>query len=174
MKPQSLATLGLRILAIYLVSQSFMFMASMATEVIRSPPDLFHAPILVWAFLWVFSPLIIGLALWFAAHQLARWATRGMGQEPLASMEPRSLATAAFMIAGVLMIVSALPNMVLEIVRIWNAHHPPEAPYDNYVAYLIANLARCLLGTLLILGGSRGFSQLASWLHYAGSSGRVS
>jgi len=172
MKPHALVTIGLRILAVYLVSQSFLIMASIATTVLQSPPDVFHSPVLAWAFLWVFSPLVIGLALWFAAHQLARWATRGIGPEPLASLDPKALAATAFIIAGVLMIVSALPNVVLEIIRIHNAYQAAVTK-SSYFAYLIANLVRCLLGVALVLGSSRGFTQLVSWLRYAGSSGRA-
>jgi hypothetical protein len=170
MKPQALTTIGLRILAVYLVSQSFVYIASTATRMLDSQVDLSHSPSLVWAFLWVFAPLIVGLGLWMAAPQLAGWATRRISQEPLPCVDPRILTTTAFMIAGVLICVSALPYVVMEAMRIWNAHQSPETSYAGNFVYLTTHLVQILLGAWLALG-STGLTRFLFSLRYSGSSG---
>lgn len=169
MKPFSLTLVGLRILAIYLVSQSFLEMASSVPQFIRMPQAYSHLPLGVVIVSWMLAPLVIGVLLWLAAPQLAHWATRRIRGDVLETMQLPALASAAYVVAGVVLVATGLPNVVLEILRIWIAHMPPSSPYAGYVAFLVANLVRCLLGAALILGRP-GLRRVLYAVRYRGSS----
>ncbi len=173
MKPHTLATVGLRILAVYLVSQSFLDIASVATRVLGNSTDLSHAPALVWAYTWVLAPLVIGVGLWLAGPQLARWATRRLRPEPLACIDEGVLAHTAFAVAGVLIFATAVPYVIMEALRIWQSHQIPDGYDAPNIAYLVAHLGQMVLGTWLALG-ARGLARLLHVLRYAGSSGEPS
>lgn len=173
MKPHTLATVGLRILAVYLISQSFLDIASVATRLIGHSTNLSHAPGLAWAYVWVFAPLVVGLALWLSAPQLARWATRRLRPEPLACIDARVLADTAFVVAGVLIVATAVPYVILEALRIWQAHQIPDGYDAPNIAFLVMHAAQMVLGTWLALG-ARGLARLLRAVRYAGSSGKPS
>jgi len=173
MKPHTLATVGLRILAVYLVSQSFLYLASVATRVLGNATGLSHAPALVWAYAWVLAPLVVGLCLWLAAPQLARWATRRLRPEPLACIDEGVLAHTAYAVAGVLIFATAVPYVIMEAFRIWQAHRIADGYEAPAIAYLVAHLGQMVLGTWLALG-ARGLARLLHALRYAGSSGKPS
>lgn len=170
MKPHTLSTIGLRILAVYLISKSFLSIASVATSVLSTSTNLSHAPEMVWAFAWVLAPLVVGLGLWLAGPQVARWATRRLRPEPLACIDGNVLAHTAFAVAGALIFATAVPYAVMEVFRIWQAHQTPDVNDASNIAFLVAHLAQMVLGTWLALG-ARGLARLLHSLRYVGSSG---
>lgn len=174
MKPLALTLVGLRILAVYLASQSFLYMASAVPVIMErllghaDPSGLWDSPI-IWSILLSLSaPLIVGILLWMAAPQLARWTTRRFRPDPIGDVPLPALATAAYTVTGVVLIATALPYAALELLRIWNAH-AANLPVGEHVAFLVANAVRCLLGAALVLGRN-GLRRLLFTLRYRGSS----
>ena len=174
MKPLALTLVGLRILAVYLVSESFLYMASAVPVIMQrllghaDPSTLWDSPIIGSILLSLFAPMIIGILLWMAAPQLARWTTRRFRPDPIDDIPLPALATTAYTVTGVVLIVTALPYMAFEVVRMWNAH-AAHTPVSEHVAYLVANGVRCLLGAALVLGRN-GLRRLLFTLRYRGSS----
>ncbi len=171
MNPRSLSLVGLRVLAVYLITKSFIDIADVAVNVLRESVGMRHSPYLVLAYAWIFAPLVIGLALWLAAPQVSRWITRDTRAVQAGDIDHAGLMTTAFVITGVVLVSEALPSILFEGVRIWDALQPPQMPYAIHVAYLLSSLARAALGLGLVLG-AHGLTRVLHALRYHRSSGQ--
>jgi hypothetical protein len=174
MNPRTLTLLALRVLSIYLASKAFTFIASMASSLMLPHPIPFTDPVnLALAGVWSGIPLLVALALWVFAPFLARRVTSDVDEAPLSLPEPRVLASTTFLVAGVLILISALPDVVLQYLRFEHPHPSPHAWISVSGFHLLASLLRCVLGTALLIG-AQTITRFVFWLRYSGSSGQTS
>lgn len=146
MKIQDLATLALRILAIFIIAQGIMHVADIAKIWAFPAPQRADVPLVALSMAWLLAPLIIAGIIWLAAPALSRLATRGLADGPVVDFNMQALVSAAFMVAGTLLFVVSLPILVGHIVSVFTM------PGGLTLIWLIAYALKCVFGLALMLG----------------------
>ncbi|MBQ4854199.1 hypothetical protein IMW82_05880 [Rhodanobacter sp. B2A1Ga4] len=165
MKPQELMTLALRVLAVFVASQAFEYLADAAAFVVMPMQNEVGMPFSIIAIISLFGPAFAAIVIWWCAPHLARLAARGISDEPVAHVNVQSVVNATFVAAGTLIFVFAFPALVATAIRAFGT------PSLSIVASLVSSVLRCLLGVVLVFG-SRATSKLLLRLRYAGTGGR--
>ncbi|HET8551155.1 MAG TPA: hypothetical protein VFM97_01605, partial [Gammaproteobacteria bacterium] len=161
MKPKDLTTVALRVLAVFVASQAFVYLAEAATFLAVPPENRSGPPLSALAGAWLVAPSIAALAIWIAAPYLSRLATRGIDPEPITRVDVNTISNIALTIAGIVIFLLALPGLVVNIGR---AFGPP----GTFAAWwLVASALKLLLGLALIVG-SQNISRFLLRLRYAG------
>ena len=160
MKSQVLAMLGLRLLAVFLAAQSFVFLAQLAIYFVFRPGGL-PTPSFFVAF-WLLGPAVAALILWWCAPFLARLACRGIATESVIHVSTQALVGAAFVAAGTLMLVTSLPGLTADVLRFY------VPPHQLLLPELIGKVLQCILGIGLVIGSGTA-SKLLLRLRYVGT-----
>jgi hypothetical protein len=155
MPTRELALLALRLMAIYTVIQSFMLLAGLFGTEINSDKffEILGPAILVTFFLSVFVALLI----WFLAPRLARRATTDLSDHiVIEKLTPEDLATAGLVVAGGVMLVLTIPNLLsLSIAAIAGSS-------KISMAWIVATAAKCLLAAVLLFRARRIANRLVA------------
>lgn len=162
MKPQALMMLVLRVVAVFLAAQSFMYLAQFAVYYLFRPVSMPSPPPSFFVAFWLLGPLVAALVLWWCAPYLARVAAGGVAPEPVAYVSAHALVGATFVAAGALIFVTALPSLATTLLR---AYMPP---HGFLVPVLVGDILQCLLGIGLVVGAGTA-SKLLLRLRYAGT-----
>ena len=162
MKPQELMTLALRVLAVFIASRALVYLADAAVFVIAPTQNQFDLPFSVLALISLLGPSIAALVVWWCAPYLARLAARGITDVPVAALDPQSIVGAVFVAAGTLIFILALPGLVGNAIRVF------DAPGLFVLPSLVTSVVQCILGAVLVMG-ARVTSRLLLRLRYAGT-----
>lgn len=162
MKPQELMMLALRVLAVFIASQAFIYLAQGATLLVLPTVDGGNVKITMLSLAWLLGPSIAAIAVWCCAPYLARLATRGFNNEPISSLNSHTVISTTFVAAGTYIFITALPWLVSNLILAFN----PETKLN--LSVLVANILKCLLGIFLVIG-SRATSRFLLRLRYAGN-----
>ena len=162
MKPQELTMLALRVVAVYIASSSFVYLAQAGIFLAFPPADGASMPTAAIAALWLVGPLVIAVIIWSCAPYLGRLASRGVAGDQVTSINSRALVGATFAAAGTLIFVTALPSLVSNAMRAF------ELPGMFALPMLAGTIFQCVLGFGLVVG-SRAASRFVLWLRYAGT-----
>lgn len=158
--PQVLATLGLRVVAVFLAAQSFVFLAQAAIYFVFRPGGS-PAPAFFVAF-WLLGPFIAALLIWWGAPYLARLAARGISATNVTQVSSHALVGATLVAAGTLIFVTALPGLTTDVLRFY------VPPQQLLLPEIIGKALQCLLGIGLVVGSGTA-SKLLLRLRYAGT-----
>jgi len=159
MDAKSLSTIGLRLLAVYLVATGLMAIPVYLGFIhdagwSNSPGSAnwnFHLMVIL-------APFVVGAALWFLAPHVAKWV---LGKTENSAVSERAdvvgLQTAAFSVLGIFIVIQNLPTLIYLIVDALGFAPGSNIPLANgqtiwssdqfYVALL-----RTLFGAALVLG----------------------
>ena len=181
MTPLNLAIVGLRLLAIYCFVQSIpLFSAFGVVGALSRTEDPFgrsHTSAVVMALLPGGSLLVTAILLYVFSLPLAR---RLVAVQPAENAETactfEQLQTAAFAVAGILILAPALPSVfrgieaVIEFAR-YRKEGGTVSPYKAYDTWLycIGVVAQVVIGLVLLLN-PRGFRNAWHWLRTARTS----
>lgn len=162
MKPQVLAMLGLRVVAVFLAAESFVYLAQAAIYYLFRPIGMPNPPPSFFVVFWLLGPVVAALVLWWCAPHLARLAAHGVVADPVAQVGTQALVSATFVAAGTIIFVTALPSLATNVLQ---AYVPPHA---FLLPVLVGNILQCLLGIGLVVGSGTA-SRLLLRLRYAGT-----
>ena len=161
MKPQELMTLALRVLAIFIASQAFIYLAEAATFWATPPDSRSGMPLTALSSVWLFGPLIAAVLVWWCAPLLSRLGTGQMIDVPIGAISTEAIAGATFVVAGALIFIIAVPNFISNSIRAFS--DPGLFVYSS----LAASILKSILGVALVVG-SRAIPRFLFWLRYAG------
>lgn len=162
MKPQVLTMLALRVLAVYIASRSFVYLAQAGIFVAYPPvngPAMSTATV---AALWLVSPFLVSIIIWCCAPFLGRLAARGAGEDVQVDVNSQALVGATFVAAGTIVFITALPGLVSNIMRAFGPASMFAAPM------LVGSILQCVLGIGLVVG-SAVTARFLLRLRYAGT-----
>jgi|SRR6185312_5962043 len=162
MKPQELTMLALRVVAVYIASNSFVYLAQAGVFLAFPPQDGPSMPTAAIAALWLIGPIAVAVVIWCSAPYLGRLAARGISNDQVASITPQALVGATFVAAGALIFVTALPSLVSNVMRAFEPHVMFSLPI------LVGTILQCVLGIGLVVG-SGAAPRFLLWLRYAGT-----
>jgi|GEM_PF-3186084 len=162
MKPQELTMLALRVVAVYIASSSFVYLAQAGIFLAFPPADGASMPTAAIAAFWLAGPLVIAVIIWCYAPQLGRLAARGSTNDRATSITPKALVGATFASAGTLIFVTAMPSLFSNVMRAFEPHGMFTLPM------LVGAILQCVLGFGLVVG-SGAASRFVLWLRYAGT-----
>ena len=161
MQTNHLAILAIRLLAIYVSIQGFVFLAELMSIQIHGPQ--LNGNFLLAAAFTLLTPICMAGFIWYLAPLLAKLCSSGLTEKiETGNLTAPTLIACAFVVAGVVILTFSAPSLVTLIVR--SISNP-----DHYkVAWLIAPLLQCCLAVLLIFRAS-SISRVIFQLRYAGS-----
>jgi hypothetical protein len=162
MKPQELTMLALRVVAVYIASSSFVYLAQAGMFLAFPPAEGASMPTAAIAAFWLVGPLVIAIIIWSCAPYLGRLAARGVVNDQVTSINSQALVGATFAAAGTLIFVTALPSLVSNVMRAFEPHSMFTLPM------LVGTILQCVLGFGLVVG-SGAASRFVLWLRYAGT-----
>lgn len=165
MKPQELVILALRVLAVFVASRALVYLADAVAFLVMPTQNEVGIPLSTFAVISLLGPAFAAIVIWWCAPFLAKLAARGMNDVSIAPLNAQSAVNTAFVVAGTLIFVFAVPALVATAIRALGA------PSLFLVTSLISSTLQCVLGAVLVFG-SRVTSQLLLRLRYAGSGGR--
>ena len=159
MQSKDLATILIRILAIYISLQGLLFIAeflSAWSKAEKSEEDIFSI-----IFMIALGPLFIAMIVWMLAPKLASFTVRGLspGLE-ITQLDAEALTSCAFVIAGVVILVLNFPDLISSII------HIAFRPESIGIEWLFAAALKCLLSIGLIIR-ARNIARSLSRLRYA-------
>lgn len=161
MKPQELMMLALRVLAVFIASQAFIYLAEAATFWAMPPDNRSGMPLTALSSVWLFGPFITSILVWWCAPVLSRLATGRIADVSIASVSTDAVVGSTFVAAGALIFIIALPGLISNSIRMFG--DPGLFIYSS----LAASISKCILGAALI-GGSQAIPRFLFWLRYAG------
>lgn len=143
MPTRELALLTLRLMAIYTAIQSFMLLAGLFGTDISG--DKFFESLSPAILVVFFLPVFVTWLIWYLAPRLARRATTDISDHIIIDkLTPEGLATAGLVVAGGVMLVLTLPNLLsLSIAAITSTS-------NISTAWIVATAAKCLLAAVLL------------------------
>ncbi|MGH8146840.1 MAG: hypothetical protein ACREPY_10945 [Rhodanobacteraceae bacterium] len=162
MKPQELMTLALRVLAVFIGSQAFIYAADAAFFFVAPSQSFSGLPLSTLVVVGLVGPAVVAVALWWCAPSLAHLAARGITDAPVTKLNVRAVVGATFVAVGTLIFILALPGLVSNIIRSFG---PPGV---HMLPMLVGSILQCVLGVVLVLG-SGVISRLLLRLRYAGT-----
>ncbi len=162
MKPQELTMIVLRVVAVYIASSSFVYLAQAGIFLAFPPAGGASMPTAAIAALWLVGPLVIAIIIWSCAPYLGRLASRGAASDEVTSINSHALVGATFAAAGSLILVTALPGLVSNVMRAFEPHSV------FTLSMLVGTILQCVLGLGLVVG-SGAASRFVLWLRYAGT-----
>jgi hypothetical protein len=159
MDAKSLATLGLRLMAVYLIAAGItdlpIYLGAVYDAV--APHSSLSAN---WGFylMGVLSPFVIGAALWFLAPSIGKRVMGKAGDTTVSgSVDASNLQTAAFSVLGVYFVIQSLPILIFLIVDALGFAPGSNIPLANGQSiwstdHFYGALLRTVFGTALVLG----------------------
>lgn len=166
MKPQVLTMLALRVVAVYIASRSFVYLAQIAVYLAYPPANVAGMLATTTTSYWLVGlggPLVVAIIIWFCAPRLARLAARSTATTKDPGVDIQGLLTATLAAAGTIIFIAALPRLVANILVLLG---PATAPRE--MSMLVGSILQCVLGIALAVG-SGVTSRLLLWLRYAGT-----
>jgi hypothetical protein len=162
MKPQVLTILGLRVVAVFLAAQSFVFLAQAAIYFVLRPAGMPSVPPAFFVAFWLLGPFVAALIIWWGAPYLAHLATRGVSDAQVMHVNPQVLVGTTLVAAGALIFVTALPSLATDVLRFY------VPPNQLLLPELLGKVLQCILGIGLVIGSGTA-SKLLLRLRYAGT-----
>jgi len=168
MNPTHIALIGIRIVAIYLIAQGISSIPGVYLFISTYDPEGSYNTILYGSVLIaIFSPIIIGIALWFSAPKLSNYF---ISTHPTSENNPElnvsQLQSAVIVLIGVYLIAVSIPALFSVYYQLINM--TPEVNGSKTINISILSNAisvtiKLLFGVALILGSNfivRGISKL--------------
>lgn len=162
MNPQELTMLALRVVAVYIASSSFVYLAQAGIFLAFPAADGASMPTAAIAALWLVGPLVVAILIWYCAPCLGRLAARGTTNDQVTSISPQAMVGATFVAAGSLIVITALPELVANVMRAFEPHSMFTLPM------FVGTILQCVLGIGLVVGSS-ATSRFLLRLRYAGT-----
>ncbi len=159
MQSKDLATILIRILAIYISLQGLVFLSQFFSALQKG--ELLKEEPFSTIFIVVLGPLFVAILVWKLAPKLASLTVRGLSSElEVAQLDSEALASCAFVIAGVVILVLNFPSLISTI------FHVSTNPEGFRIGWLVSPSLKCLLSIGLIIGARNIASSLLR-LRYA-------
>jgi len=163
MNAESTVKLSLKVLSIYIIGVGLSQIPEYVAFMDGALPGVqFSADVNFYLSL-VFSPLIVGIALWFAAPPAARFIAKGVVQEETSDSHVQSLQAVAFATLGMYFVVENLPQLISSIIRLISGQDTQALTHAGrtFVSYnqLEVVALRVILGVILVVG-AQFFTQL--------------
>jgi len=157
---KDLATLGLRLLAIYIALYGIVTLAEFVPFWWRQD-EVGSLPILIATGI-VCGPIVVASLVWVLAPKLAYFATLGLPSKmEFGQLDAEALTASAFIVSGVLILLFNIPSLISAIIQVASASKPFE------FTWLLSSSFKCVLAVGLVIG-ARVVARFLLWLRTAG------
>lgn len=170
MHTRELAAIGLRLIAFYLVARGIVVLAQSAPYLVAGAPasgqTIWHAVVAV----QIIAPLLFGALIWVGAPWLASVLVRDRTSHlDMGGLSAESVAATAFGVAGVVILVYSLPQLMVSCVTAWELSRQDgvASTIQSPWLQLTAMAMRCVLAFGLAVGARR----IGRWIIAARSAG---
>lgn len=166
MNYRTLAMVGVRLLAVWLIvigigALPYIQFTWQTATVYHHPGSPGIAVAYTATICAIVVPLILGVCLWALAPRLSRWMAPAEQGAPPAAAAP-ILVQGAIAIAGLVIAVNALPNLIYAIVEVVREVGNPSEYPEAWMAWIM--LAERVILVLLALGLILGARRLREWI----------
>lgn len=162
MQTREFTILALRLLAVYVALYGLLSVAEFL-PIWWQQNELWHQnkPIVAIAAL-LLGPLIVSIALWFAAPKLSHFATAGLSPRiAIGELNATSLTASAFIVVGVVVLLFNVPSLIAATIHSLSATQPFQ------FTWLLSTSLKCVLAFVLIVG-ARGIASFLLKIRTAG------
>lgn len=158
----AVTVVALRVLAVFIAAWGVAHLATLASWIINPSALDKGFPLMTLAACWLVGPAVVAVVLWLIAPWLARQILRDIETKPSPSLDIEPMVSAAFVVAGVFIFVTALPAFTGYLLSVL------ESPDQVAMKWLAVDGLRCLLGIALVVG-ARSTARFCLWLRSAGT-----
>lgn len=158
MNPRTLATVAVKILAIYLITQGIMEVTKTVTLYSAAQSSIeIDKSIVVFFTSAIFIPLLAGVALWFASGTLSKLILKNTPDSESPSMPFSDVHAAVISTIGLFVVVDTVPQLARATVQLFGEMdivNNKEVYNSGLLAMFSAICVQIALGVSLMLGAS--------------------